>query len=612
MNTTSPPPSRRRFLAACSATGITSALLPGALWARMQDQQAPRITAAMLADALKISGLEFTEDERAQMLDNLNQNLTRYEALRALDIDADIAPPMYFSPLVPGTPVDRTPQPFRPAPVPAVTRPARLEEVAFWPIPHLAELVRTRQVSATELTTMYLERLKRYNPLLNCVVSLTEDLAVQQAAQADREIAAGGYRGPLHGLPWGCKDIIAVAGYPTTWGSGAFKDQVIDSEATVVRLLREAGAVLVAKLATGELAGGHHWFGGRTNNPWNPEEGSSGSSAGPAAATAAGLVAFSIGTETNGSIIYPATVCGIAGLRPTFGRVSRHGAMTLSWTQDRLGPMCRTAEDCAIVLHAIAHPDERDPSVTALPFNWNATLDVRGLRVGYFAAGFSETDRDPEWTRHDRQVLDDLRALGVTLEPFTLPDMPLNVLTGILGAESGAAFDEFLRSGRTKELTSARRANGFRTSRLIPAVEYLQVQRVRAMVMRQFAATVSRFDVYIAPFMVARGSTGDPLAAAASTASSAAPASETPPAPSPIRDHFQAANVCGYPALSVPTGFTAEGLPTSIMFLGRLYNEAGILALARAYQERTRWHLRTPPLVSRAATPAVADHLRRG
>lgn len=207
MNTTSPPPSRRRFLAACSATGITSALLPGALWARMQDQQAPRITAAMLADALKISGLEFTEDERAQMLDSLNQNLTRYEALRALDIDADIAPPMYFSPLVPGTPVDRTPQPFRPAPVPAVTRPARLEEVAFWPIPHLAELVRTRQVSATELTTMYLERLKRYNPLLNCVVSLTEDLAVQQAAQADREIAAGGYRGPLHGLPWGCKDI---------------------------------------------------------------------------------------------------------------------------------------------------------------------------------------------------------------------------------------------------------------------------------------------------------------------------------------------------------------------------------------------------------------------
>ncbi len=435
----------------------------------------------------------------------------------------------------------------------------------------------------------------RYNPLLNCVVSLTEELAWQQAADADREIAAGRYRGPLHGLPWGCKDIIAVRGYPTTWGSGAFRHQVLETEATVVRLLREAGAVLAAKLATGELAGGHHWFGGRTNNPWNPEEGSSGSSAGPAAATAAGLVAFSIGTETNGSIIYPATVCGIAGLRPTFGRVSRYGAMTLSWTQDRLGPMCRTVDDCALVLHAIARPDELDLSVTDLPFNWDATLDVGSLTVGYLAAGFSEADRDAEWVAHDVRVLDDLRALGVSPEPFELPDLPLEVLSGVLGAESGAAFDEFLRSGRTKALTSDRRANGFRTSRLIPAVEYLQVQRVRAMVMRRLADVVGRFDVYVAPFMVARGSTGDPLAASAAGSPASSPPS--PPPPSTVRDHFQAANICGYPALSVPTGFTAEGLPTSIMFLGRLYNEAGILALARAYQERTGWHTRRPPLV---------------
>lgn len=569
---------------------MTSALLPGVLWARMQEQEPRRITAAMLADALKISGLEFTSDERAEMLDSLNQALTRYEALREIDINPDIGPPMYFNPLVPGTALDRIPRPFRPSRA-AVTPPARLEEVAFWPLTHLAELVRTRQVTASELTAMYVARLKRYNPALNCVVTLTEELGLQQAAQADREIAAGHYRGPLHGIPWGCKDIIAVPGHLTTWGSNAFKDQVIDTEATVVRLLREAGAVLVAKLATGELAGGHHWFGGRTNNSWNLEEGSSGSSAGPAAATAAGLVAFGIGTETNGSIIYPATVCGIMGLRPTFGRVSRHGAMTLSWTQDRLGPMCRTAEDCAIVLHAIARPDQNDLSVTDVPFNWDGTLDVRSLKVGYFAAGFAEKDRDPEWSRHDRQVLDELRALGVSPEPFTLPEMPLNVVAAVLGAESGASFDEFLRKGRAKELTSGHRANGFRTSRLIPAVEYLQAQRVRAMVMRQFAEAVSRFDVYIAPFMVARGSTGDPLAVTASK-----PKSREPLPASAVRDHFQAANLCGYPALSVPTGFTAEGLPTSVMFLGRLYNEAGILTLARAYQERTGWHKRTPQL----------------
>jgi Asp-tRNA(Asn)/Glu-tRNA(Gln) amidotransferase A subunit family amidase len=523
----------------------------------------------------------------------VNANLSRYEALRELEIDPAIAPPMYFSPLVPGTALDRTAKPFRPGAAPRVSRPARLEDVAFWPLTRLAELVRTRQVTATDLTTMYLARLTQYNPTLNCVVSLTEDLALQQAAAADSEIAAGRYHGPLHGIPWGCKDIIAVPGYRTTWGSAAFKDQVIDTEATVVRLLREAGAVLVAKLATGELAGGHHWFGGRTNNPWNPNEGSSGSSAGPAAATAAGLVAFSIGSETNGSIIYPATVCGVAGLRPTFGRVSRHGVMTLSWTQDRLGPICRSADDCATVLHAIARPDENDLSVTDVPFNWDAALDVRQLRVGYLEAGFGERDRDPEWVRHDWRVLDDLRAIGVRLEPFALPRMPLEILSGPFGAESGAFFDAFLRSGRSKDLTSARRANGFRTSRLIPAVEYLQAQRVRAMVMRQFAEAVSRFDVYIAPFMVARGSTGDPLAGSASPAG-AAP--QTPPPPSAVRDHFMAANVCGYPALSVPTGFTREGLPTSIMFLGRLYNEAALLALARAYQERTGWHERTPSL----------------
>ena len=371
---------RRRFLGYFSSVGLAPTLLPGVLWPQVQEQQeqedtVPRITAAMLTSALAIAGLEFTAEQREEMLEGLNRNLERYEELREIEIADDIAPPMYFSPIVPATRLDREPKPFRMSETPSVSRPANLEDAAFWPIAHLAELIHSRQVTSVELTEMYLGRLKRYNSLLNCVVTYTDDLALEQARAADREIASGRYRGTLHGIPWGCKDIIAVPGYPTTWGSNAFKDQVIDREATVVRLLREAGTVHLAKLTTGELAGGDRWFGGRTRNPWDPEEGSSGSSAGPASATAAGLVAFGIGTETSGSILSPSTRCGATGLRPTFGRVSRAGCMTLSWTRDRIGPICRTAEDCAVVFRAIAKTDERDLSVIDLPFNWNAGLD---------------------------------------------------------------------------------------------------------------------------------------------------------------------------------------------------------------------------------------------
>jgi Asp-tRNA(Asn)/Glu-tRNA(Gln) amidotransferase A subunit family amidase len=437
---------------------------------------------------------------------------------------------------------------------------------------------------------------------------------MQQAQQADKEIAAGRYRGPLHGIPWGCKDIIAVPGYPTQWGSGAYKGQVIDAEATVVRLLREAGAVLVAKLATGELASGDQWFGGRTNSPWDPKEGSSGSSAGPASATAAGCVAFGIGTETSGSILSPSTICGCAGLRPTFGRVSRYGAMTLSWTQDRLGPICRTAEDCAIVFRAIAKPDEQDLSVIDLPFNYDAEIDIRKLRVGYLAPAFDEPNRHADWKRNDQQALEALRALGLKLEPFELPRMPTNVTGGILGAESGASFDELIRSGRDKDLTNTGRATGMRTSRLVPAIEYLQTQRVRAMIMRQFADVVGKFDVYVAPYINMRAG-GPGRAADAGAAGRAGGAgrdagagrsSDTPPPPSPIRDHFGVANLCGYPAVSIPNGFTADGHPTSITFLGRLYNEGEILAVARAYQERAGWHLRHPTL---AGGNSVTGHI---
>jgi len=598
---------RRRFITYFSSVGLSSTLLPGVLWARLQEERAGRITAAMLKDALAIAGLDFTDEERQQILNGVNQNLTRYADLRQIHIDPNIAPPLYYSPIVPGTRLDRVQKPFRMSATPSLRRPANIEDVAFWPLAHLAHLLKTRQVSSVELSRMYLDRLKRYNPTLNFVVTFTDDLGMQQAHQADREIAAGKYRGPLHGIPWGCKDIIAVPGYPTQWGSGAFKGQVIDTEATVVRLLREAGAVLVAKLTTGELASGDQWFGGRTNSPWDPTEGSSGSSAGPASATAAGCVAFGIGTETSGSILSPSTICGVTGLRPTFGRVSRYGAMTLSWTQDRLGPLCRTVEDCALVFRTIAKTDEQDLSVIDLPFNWDAELDVRKLRVGYLAPAFREANRHGDWKRNDDQVLDHVKALGVTLEPFELPAMPLNVTGGILGAESAASFDELIRSGRDKNLTNKGRSNGMRQSRLVPAVEYLQAQRVRAMIMRQFADAVSKLDAYIAPYINMRsggsggsgrsgGAGGVGRAESAGEAGRAGGDSTPPPPPSAIRDHFQVANLCGYPAVSVPNGFTADGKPTSITFLGRLYAEAEILALARAYQERAGFHLKHPAL----------------
>ena len=587
--------SRRRFLVYFSSVGLGSTLLPGVLWAKMQEQGAARITAAMLKDALAVAGLEFTDEQRQQLVNGANQNLTRYADLRAVHIAPEVAPPMYFSPLVPGTRLDRVVRPFRPSAPPRLRRPANLEDAAFWPLAHLAELLRTRQVTSAELTRMYLGRLKRYNPTLNFVVTFTEDLALKQATEADAEISAGRYRGPLHGIPWGCKDIISVPGYPTQWGSGAFRGQTFDTEATVVRLLREAGAVLVAKLATGELASGDQWFGGRTNNPWDPKEGSSGSSAGPASATAAGCVAFGIGTETSGSILSPSSICGVTGLRPTFGRVSRYGAMTLSWSQDRLGPLCRTAEDCALVFHAIARADENDRSVIDLPFNYDASLDIRTLRVGYLARGFEDRGRNAALAANDAQVLETLKALGLKLEPFELPSMPLNVTGGILGAESGASFDEFLRSGRDGELTNKGRANGFRSSRLVPAVEYLQAQRVRALLMRQFADAVSRYDVYVAPYLDMRAGGGG-RGGRGRGGEAAAPAA--PPPPNAIRDHFQVANVCGYPAVSVPNGFTADGRPTSITFMGRLYAEAEMLAVARAYQEKSGWHLKHPALTT--------------
>jgi Asp-tRNA(Asn)/Glu-tRNA(Gln) amidotransferase A subunit family amidase len=581
---------RRRFMAHFASIGLGATLAPGIVWARMQDAGTQTITIEMITEALKLSGLEFSEAERTAMVDSANQNLTRYREIRAIHVPNDVSPPFHFSALVPGLHVDRTKQPFVLSAPPPVKRPKDLEDAAFWPVRHLAELVRTRQVTSLELTEMYLARLHRYNPLLNNVVTFLDDYGRAEAKRADAEIAAGKYKGPLHGMPWGAKDIISVKGFKTTWGSPAFKEQSFDYDASVIEMLRDAGAVLIAKLATGELAGGDQWFNGQTKNPWDPSQGSSGSSAGPSSATAAGCVAFGIGTETSGSILSPAARCGLAGLRPTFGRISRYGVMALSWTQDRLGPLCRYAEDCAIVMQAIARPDGRDMSVSDIPFNWNAQTDIRKLRVGWIKESFDSLTNAAA-KANAQQALDTLRSLGVsTLLPVNVPDMPTNL--GGLGVESTAFFDEHARAGRMKDARGGGRANG----RLIPAVEYLQSQRVRMMMMMELAEATSHVDVYIVASN--NNGVGGPGGRGGGRGGAEAATTTTtePQRPqTPTQRHSNMANLACYPAINVPNGFSETGSPTNMTFFGRPFGELPIVALAKAYQDSAKFHLKRPP-----------------
>ena len=426
---------RRRFLAGLSAVGVGSTLMPGALVAVAQD--AAEVTVEMLAAAQEMAGLEFTTDELHRLAERLNRpgNVQAdFETLRAANLGNATQPALVFNPVPPGMTLPTEDRPMRRTVV-DVTMPSSDEALAFLPLTHLARLVETRQVKPSELTALYLDRLKRYDPLLHCVVSYTEELASRQARQADEEIAAGTYRGPLHGIPWGAKDLLAVRGTRTTWGASPYANQVIDADATVYRRLTDAGAILVAKLSMGALASGDRWFGGRTRNPWNLEQGASGSSAGPGAATAAGLVGFAIGTETRGSIISPSTRNGVTGLRPTFGRVSRYGAMALSWTMDKIGPMCRSAEDCALVFDVMLGPDGLDNTVLDVPFNWDATSQISSLRVGYLRSAFEDDivddSENPQLVESQRQRLSNsqvalgvIRDLGVQVAPFDLPAGP--------------------------------------------------------------------------------------------------------------------------------------------------------------------------------------------
>ena len=508
-----------------------------------------------------LSGLEFTQSERDSALESLARLKAQYDSLRTIQISNDIPLPLYFNPLTNGQEIPKGREKYLFQEFPT-KRPDNIEDCAFYTIGQLAHLIRTRQISSLELTEMYLSRLERFGPQLECVVTVTKELAIEQAKRADEAIKNGKYLGPLHGIPYGAKDLLAVEGYKTTWGAMTHKDQFIESTATVVKKLEEAGAVLVAKLTLGALAWGDNWYGGKTRNPWNTELGSSGSSAGPGSATSAGLVAFSLGSETWGSIVSPSTVNGVTGLRPTFGTVSKSGAMALSWSMDKIGPMCRSVDDCALVYSIIKGTDGEDHSVVDVPFQVPVKKELKSLRIGFVASAFN----DSTTSDNDRIVIDRLRELGFTMVPIELPEFPTNSLSFLLDVEAAAAFDELTRSNRDDQLVrQVKRAwpNVFRSARYVPAVEYVQANRARVLLNQKMSSLFEEIDIYLVPSFYG--------------------------------DNLLRTNLTGHPCIVLPNGFDDKGMPTSISFIGDLYKDGELVAVARSYQRGTGWHKRYPP-----------------
>jgi Asp-tRNA(Asn)/Glu-tRNA(Gln) amidotransferase A subunit family amidase len=559
-----------KMLPAVGVAGLAAPHLDGVLAEAVQQPQpqtSQRVTKEMMHAAEQLIGIELNDAQEAMALPGVNRSLTSYEALRKIDVPLDTEPATAFHPALPGKKFNGKPATkFKPSKQ-EIPKYNSLEEVAFFTATQLAELVRTRQVTSTDLTKMYLARLKRYSPKLLCVVTLTEDLALKQAAEADSEIKRGKYRGPLHGIPCGIKDLFATKGIKTTWGAEPYRDQMIDYDATVVERLRDAGAVLVAKLSMGALAQGGRWFAGVTRNPWQVDEdrtGSSGSSAGPASATSAGLVGFSVGTETLGSIVSPSSRCGCAGLRPTYGRVSRFGAMGLSWTMDKIGPICRGVEDLAAVLSGIYGPDQRDITVGDAPFNWTPDTPLSKMRIGYLKTEFEQGDDKTKALYHE--ALTALKTAGANLEPIELPQFSPQSLRIILNAEAATAFDDITRDGRVNQLSGQTPndwPNAFRTSRFIPAVEYIRAQRARTLLMREMDKLMSKWDVFVTP--------------------------------APNSASLLVTNLTGHPQVCVPCGFI-DNLPRSIMFSGGLYDEGAPLRVALAYERATKWHTMHPKM----------------
>ncbi len=522
------------------------------------------ITKENIENAEKLINLNFTDAERDSMLSYLEEQKENYNKIRNVELNNSVMPSLLFNPIPVGFMFPQGSADVKFSDYANTVMPANKDELAFYTIGQLAELIRTKQISSTELTKFFIDRLKKFDPVLRCVISFTEERAFRQAKIADEEIAAGKYRGLLHGIPFGVKDLLATKDYKTTWGAMPYKDQMIDEDATVIKKLEDAGAVLIAKLSMGALAWGDVWFGGKTRNPWDTTQGSSGSSAGSAASVSAGLVPFAIGTETYGSIVSPSTVCGTTGLRPTYGRVSRTGAMALSWSMDKIGPICRSAEDLAIVFNSIHGVDGIDQTLYNVSFNYQPSINLKGLKIGYLKNDF---DRQYDFHSNDSSTLLKLKELGAELIPIELPDYPVNDLAIMLSAEAGAAFDELTRSNKDDLLVRQIKnawPNSFRASRFIPAVEYINASRVRTLLIQEMQKLMSTIDLYVSPSWEG--------------------------------DNNLLTNLTGHPCIVIPNGFSENGTPTSITFIGRLFDEGKLIAFAKLYQDATDFHKQHPEM----------------
>ncbi|MGZ5254609.1 MAG: amidase [Flavitalea sp.] len=508
-------------------------------------------------------GFDFTEAERDSMVESLKDYKGTYDDMHKLNINNSANFPFAFEPATKSTLI----------PLPSnkvswnipnnVSMPANKNDLAFYPVLKLASLIKNRKISSLELTQFFLERLKKYNDTLHCVISFTEERALAQARMADDEIKKGKYRGPLHGIPYGIKDLFAVKGTKTTWGSTPYMDQSIDEDAFVYKKLEEAGAVLCAKLSLGALAYDDVWFGAMTRNPWDMTTGSSGSSAGSASATSAGLLPFAIGTETWGSIISPSHTCGITGLRPTFGSVSRTGGMVLSWSLDKVGPICRNAEDAAVVFSYIKGADFMDVSSVERAFNYPVKKDIKNMRIAYAGNYFKRLPKDAP----EQIALEAYRKLGANLIEVDFPDSlyKADIINIILSAESAAAFEELTLSGKDDLIERQDKnfwPNIFRSGRLIPAAEYINANRHRYALSVGLNDFMKQYDVVIVPSFAGRQSA--------------------------------MTNLTGHPAICFPVGFRKNGLPTSISLIGNLYDEASIITAAKAFQDNTDFEEKHP------------------
>ena len=525
------------------------------------------ITTKDIQSAAKLLDLSFTQKEIDTMYDGVKENLAGYRMMHKQTLKNEVPMSLWQSPVLPGMHFNDKQETVK-WNLPKTNLPADKKELAYYSILQLASLIKNKKISSVALTQFFIDRIKQYGDSLQCVITVTEEMAMQEAKQADAEIAQGKYRGPLHGIPYGLKDLFAVKRTKTTWGAAPYKEQHIEEDAFVYQQLKAAGAVLVAKFTLGALAMGDYWYGGRTRNPWNTKTGSSGSSAGSTAATVAGLVPFAIGTETWGSIVSPSSTCGATGLRPTFGSISRSGGMTLSWSLDKIGPICRSAEDAAVVFNYIHGTDGYDRSAVNMPFNYKQTADVKKLRIAYAKNYY---DKITDTSRNEWKVLEAYRKMGVELIPVNFPDSGVynfNIMDIVISAECAAAFDDFTRMNLDDEMTRQEKydwPNSFRVSRMMSAVEYINANRHRYLLMQKVNEMMADIDVLICP---TRGS----------------------------GNQGAITNLTGHPVVCMPSGFDKRNnLPTSITLIGKLYDEPAILTAAKAYQEATPWDEMHPP-----------------